>query len=276
MKRLLLVTAMILAISGLAVAQDFPKYEVFGGFSMLKADLTSSGGGYYYDEGPGDFYYLLNQSDSNFTNGFDFSLTRNLNSWLGIKGSFSRHSGSIDINGMSEYSYDNVDDYYGYTRTDEWSGKADYKRNTFVFGPEFSYRKNSVVRPFAHVLLGFTNATSDKFDINEIETTDYNDNYDYNDYVYDSTYTGKMDGKTGFAMVLGGGLDIKAGKHFSIRLIQLDYMPTFERLQGDIDYYRDYYVNGVLSDQYGYSEMFTSPSQRFNNIKLSFGVVIGF
>jgi hypothetical protein len=272
MKKLLLVTAMILAVSGLAMAQDFPKYELFGGYSVLKADLDSSQS--YYGEGPSDFYYMLGKTDANFMNGFDFSLTRNLNSWLGIKGSFSRHSGTADINGSETYYYNN-NDYYEYTEDYSWTGKADYSRYNFVFGPEFSYRKNSKVRPFAHALFGFTKMTVDNLNVRELDVHNYTSG-EYNDYTYDYTYTGNVEGKTGFAMNLGGGLDIKAGKHFSIRLVQLDYMPTFEKAHANIDYIEDYYVNGTLNDTYERRETFSTPSMRFNNLKLSFGVVIGF
>jgi hypothetical protein len=35
------------------------------------------------------------------------------------------------------------------------------------------------------------------------------------------------DDATSFAMALGGGLDLRAGKRIAVRLIQVDYTPTF-------------------------------------------------
>ena len=36
-----------------------------------------------------------------------------------------------------------------------------------------------------------------------------------------------IDDAESFALAVGGGLDVRAGKHFRIRLIQADYLPTF-------------------------------------------------
>ena len=42
MKKLIFVGIVMLAMSGLALAQDFPKYEVFGGYSYMRSDLGNS------------------------------------------------------------------------------------------------------------------------------------------------------------------------------------------------------------------------------------------
>ena len=42
MRKLLFVGVLMLAMSGLALAQDFPKYEVFGGYSYMRSDLNNT------------------------------------------------------------------------------------------------------------------------------------------------------------------------------------------------------------------------------------------
>ena len=61
--------------------------------------------------------------------------------------------------------------------------------HTFMVGPTFSARTKRVT-PFVHALFG----------------------------------GGAADGGEAFAMALGGGVDVNAGEHFSIRLIQADWM----------------------------------------------------
>ncbi len=42
MRKLIFVGVLVLAMSGLALAQDFPKFEVFGGYSYLRSDLGNT------------------------------------------------------------------------------------------------------------------------------------------------------------------------------------------------------------------------------------------
>jgi len=75
--------------------------------------------------------------------------------------------------------------------TGDFSGS--YQRGsqlyTYMVGPTFAARTKRLT-PFVHALFG----------------------------------GGRADGIDAFAMALGGGLDVNAGEHFSIRLIQADWM----------------------------------------------------
>lgn len=66
---------------------------------------------------------------------------------------------------------------------------------TYVFGPQVSSRGKAATG-FGHVLLGGT--------------------------------TLKMAGvsQSGFTLAVGGGVDLNAGKHFAVRLAQVDYLPS--------------------------------------------------
>jgi hypothetical protein len=80
----------------------------------------------------------------------------------------------------------------------------------FLGGVQFKARPGaSRVAPFAHVLAGgalFRGFASSR-------TTAGN--------------TFLIDDAQSFALAAGGGLDVRAGKHFDIRVIQADYLPTF-------------------------------------------------
>lgn len=78
-------------------------------------------------------------------------------------------------------------------------------RYTLLFGPRYNWRNSSPFIPYAHALFGATRYTA---------------RFRTNDFTCDTD-------RTAFAMALGGGLDIRAGKHFDVRAAQVDYLPVF-------------------------------------------------
>lgn len=87
----------------------------------------------------------------------------------------------------------------------------------FLFGPRFSVRGNTVTG-FAHVLLGGVKTN--------VKTS-------FRDVSFTGTpleLPGFNDSETGFAMAIGGGVDVKISKNFAVRILQVDYVP--ERLGG--------------------------------------------
>jgi Outer membrane protein beta-barrel domain len=71
---------------------------------------------------------------------------------------------------------------------------------TYLFGPRFTFRKNERFTPFAQALLGGGRLNA-------------------------STATVQA-GENGFAMALGGGLDITLSHRFAIRAVQAEYLMT--------------------------------------------------
>jgi hypothetical protein len=126
-----------------------PKAEIFGGYQYTRFD-----GG-------------VN------ANGWNTSLTGNLNNWFGIAADFS---GAYKTqNGVSFNNY------------------------TYTFGPVISYRHNDKFTPFAHFLAGGNHASA--------------------------SISGVGSGSdNGFAMMFGGGLDLKASQHLALRAVQFDWL----------------------------------------------------
>ena len=125
-----------------------PKAEIFGGYQYTRFD-----GG-------------VN------ANGWDTSLTGNLNHWFGIAADFSGAYKSQ--NGVSFNNY------------------------TYTFGPVVSYRHNETFTPFAHFLAGGFRASA--------------------------AFGGLSGSDNGFAMMFGGGVDVKATKRVAVRAIQFDWL----------------------------------------------------
>jgi Outer membrane protein beta-barrel domain len=160
-----------------ARAQDAPQVEVFAGYSYLRAHDSLSEG--------------LNQSGWEGSIAYDFTRS------LGVVADLSNHYGT------------NAQVFSPLGTT----GKG----FTFLFGPQYTFRKSSRLAPFAHALFGGMRVSQLVPD------------------TFISVTSGLVPGpgcttilcygpKTVFAMAFGGGLDVKATNHVWIRVFQADYL----------------------------------------------------
>ncbi len=151
MRKFMGLALLVCMFSLVAFAQEMetaPKAEIFGGYQYTRLD-----GG-------------LN------ANGWDTSLTGNLNRWFGVAADFSGAYKSQ--NGVSFNNY------------------------TYTFGPVVSWRHNENFTPFAHFLAGgFRSSTA---------------------------FGGLSGSSNGFAMMFGGGVDVKATRRVAVRAIQFDWL----------------------------------------------------
>jgi peptidoglycan-associated lipoprotein len=106
----------------------------------------------------------------------------------------------------------NVNKWFGVTAdfSGQYGGAIDedgfderQRVHSYLFGPRFSARKKRVM-PFAHALVGASRLKT--------ELTGFGQRFTFSD--------------TSFALVLGGGLDIRVNSAIAIRAIQLDYLRT--------------------------------------------------
>lgn len=222
MKRILqLLTISILSVFAamtVAAQSDRNKVEFYAGYSFLRTDTG-------LDEDLEDV-----DIDSNFnSHGFNASLTGNVHRYVGIKGDFSTHSKSRSFS-------DGTD-----------SGSIEFRTNQFLGGLQFKDNKTDGkrVKPFAHILAGIANQK-----ISGTGTF-----YEPPVSVGGGTTTVDFSGSTNnFAMVFGGGIDVKLSKRVDLRIIQVDYNPIFFRDQDFDD--------------------FTLSSRTQNNFRFGFGIVI--
>lgn len=122
MKKLVLITMFLLGFSAMAVAQDVPIAEVFGGYSYVRVKALSD----------------WNTDDMN-TNGWDASITINGNNWIGFVADFSGNYGTLmykDVNG--------------------W---ADVSIHSIMFGPKITIYRGKI-SPFVHGLFGYARLKS--------------------------------------------------------------------------------------------------------------------
>jgi opacity protein-like surface antigen len=111
-----------LALASPVFAQEVPEVEVFAGYSMLQSD-------------PGASFTRSGQPQ-----GWNASITYNLNRWIGIEADASGHyrSERLESVGPGGLSVNRVS-----TRT-----------HSLLAGPRFTYRAGKPIAPFVHALAG--------------------------------------------------------------------------------------------------------------------------
>jgi opacity protein-like surface antigen len=175
-------------------SDDYPKIEVFVGYSAL-GEANSSGISLGPNAGISANYAT--------PTGFETSITRNFSKRFGLKGDFSAHLSNES--GRGTFTSCNP------TCT---TATQDYRLKTRVYnvlgGPEFKARNSTRFTPFAYALGGVARTsaafTTTAPTLNLFLKNDANS----------------------FAMALGGGFDIRASKRMSFRGT-MDYNPVFVR-----------------------------------------------
>jgi hypothetical protein len=211
---------LVLASASVSLAQgsnDYNKVDIYAGYSMGRftsnvhqATFTSAGGSQTFSAlcsqatgeeiGPNSQKFFC--ARRNF-NGFDASVTGNVSRYLGITGNVTGH--------WKKTSY--LDNFTppGVNQT----LANDEKLWSFLAGVQLKDNSRSKrVKPFGHVLAGFA-----RYSNKQSQTLDL---FPAFNFTIDDRFTG-------FAMKIGGGLDIKVGKRVDIRVIQADYTPVFAK-----------------------------------------------
>jgi opacity protein-like surface antigen len=188
------------SIGSAQTTDDNHGFEVFAGYSNNQVDVGSS------NDSSLNNIFKVRES----LNGFEVSGVKNVSRFVGIKGDFSAHPKEIQFS---------VPRTIGGTETE--SLKLTASLYNFLGGVQFkdNRKDGSRVRPFAHALVG---AAYGRTSVKSY-TTGFCD-------AQGVSCTGLDDDDTGFAAALGGGIDVKLNKRFTVRSIQADYNPT--RLNG--------------------------------------------
>ena len=185
-----------------ATAEEQPRIQIFGGYSYMNSPQE-------FSLNPASFdLYTVKETANGGThqNGLDVSVAVNLTKNLALVADASTHFNDRNIVRM-EFA---LPDYTGQI----WE-TAQSTTYSFLFGPQIHFLGAKKIDPFGRALFGISK-------INR-ETT------------ITQSYTG-IDGRshvsslqetllnTGFAFAIGGGIDWRCSKSYSIRLLQADYL----------------------------------------------------
>lgn len=153
MRKSFWICMLFLVLSISAAAQDYPRAEIFGGYSYVRANVV--GTNFNFNGGSGSFAF-------------------NPSHWWGVvaDGGFY-HNGDFGVS---------------------------TSLITYLFGPKFAYHGAGRVTPFAQALFGGAHANE--------------------------AFIGITATQNAFSMALGGGIDIRATRHFAFRAVQAEYLMT--------------------------------------------------
>jgi Outer membrane protein beta-barrel domain len=216
-RRLLLLAALALALAPQCFAQsadDYNKVEVYGGYSLGRfkspaaslsfTDPTGATTTFNDPCGPAATAAFGANSQKFFCerrnfNGFDASVTYNFTRYLGIKGNVTGHFRTERF----------IDAFPPATQV------TDTRERLYNFLAGVQVKDNSRAarfKPFAHALAGVAHY-SDRAQ----QTIDLFPEFNFVD----------DDLVTAFALKVGGGIDIRAGRRIDIRAVEFDYNPFF-------------------------------------------------
>ncbi len=210
-------TFIFILISGVSAFAQDKRAEVFVGYANLQADRS-------FDD-LGNLNTFSETFKRNGLHGVEGSVTGFPVAWLGLTGDFSYHRKENSTSGAGISSQ--------------------YKREVFYFmgGPTLKIRNPTRVEPYVHALFGGAHLR-ESYALTTTTATG-------------STQVAFTPNTTKFAMGLGGGLDVRLGDKFSLRLIQVDYTPIFT---GD----RIFNVN---------NNSIRLDKNRIDNVRISTGIV---
>lgn len=115
---------------------------------------------------------------------------------------YTRFDGGVNANGWNTSVAGNLNNWFGiagdFSGAYKTQNGVSFNNYTYTFGPVISYRHNENFTPFAHFLAGGSRASA--------------------------SFNGLSGSSNGFAMMFGGGLDVKATRHVGVRAIQFDWL----------------------------------------------------
>ena len=178
MRKLFMAALFIACTSSFAFAQDdYNKYDVGVLYSHNRVDIG------------------VEDPSQNFVNeregfhGVEAFVKGNVSRYVGLKGAYSFHRKSFDINGGTAATTFDVD-----ANLHQLLGGVEFKDNARETG----------VKPFAHILAGVAHARAD---------------------VNNPTLSFE-ESETGFGAAIGGGIDFRINDRVDFRAVQFDYNPN--------------------------------------------------
>ncbi len=129
-----------------------------------------------------------------------YSYLRTYPSSTGTIGSVGLNGGNASIAYKATPWLSAVADFGGYTDSDVFHSGSSSTTSTYLFGPRVSFHHIWRIHPFAEALFGVAHDDARLFDT--------------------------ANSHKAFAAALGGGFDFRISHHFSLRPLDVDYLPS--------------------------------------------------
>ncbi len=195
MSKFLFLAILIVSCASMAFAQtdDYHKVEGYVGYSHNRVDTR-------IDDSEPELSDIVNEREG--FHGFNTSVSFNVKRYVGLKADVAYHfkNKNIPVGGTGA-SLDIDSSLFNFL------GGVQLKDNS----------KETTFKPFAQALVGLARGK---------HKVDFSNNFCA--AIFPSPCINDFtESDTGWAAAFGGGLDVRAGKRIDIRVIQLDYNPTF-------------------------------------------------
>lgn len=201
MKRVLCATVLLLMIPVMSLAQDFPRYEIYGGYSAQRLGIA--------DEDLDEIVAIIREGFSEIGSGYDSYVSSSRFLKKGFEGAMTVNVNRIlGITVDARYNKDSI--IKGEIPDLDTSAIIEYKDFSVLAGPRFALRNSERVTPFAHALFGLDRGT-----ISGGVT-----------FAGEGAGTLSEEKSSGIGIAIGGGLDVNLGDHVALRLAQVDYYLT--------------------------------------------------
>jgi len=115
-------------------------------------------------------------------------------------GSYGLNGGSASVSYKFRPWLSAVADFGGYTNSGIFNSGVSGTASTYLFGPRVGFHHIWRIHPFAEALFGVAHGNANLFDT--------------------------VNSHNAFATALGGGFDFRINRHFSLRPLDVDYLPT--------------------------------------------------
>lgn len=183
--------SLLVCCASLTLAQDpsaarYPSIEISTGYSAIETNDHSF---QFANIGP---VRNLDFDEGGF--GFEAAVIRNLSRWVGIMGDFSAHfsSDKFPVTVAMPCSLPPC-------ASASQPGSINPRLFNFLAGPEIKWRNRTRFTPFVHALAGVAHSTATFSTSGPLVNLS------------------RTDAETGFAMSLGGGVDVRISRRFSFR-----------------------------------------------------------
>jgi len=115
-------------------------------------------------------------------------------------GSYGLNGGSASVAYKATPWLSAVADFGAYTNSSVFNSGSSGTASTYLFGPRVSLHHIWRIHPFAEALFGVSHGNANLFDT--------------------------ANSHNAFAAAIGGGFDFRISRHFSLRPLDVDYLPT--------------------------------------------------
>jgi hypothetical protein len=214
MRKYFVFLCLLFLLSSILEARDYSRIELLTGYSFIHTDASDNTPKSFNFDYNSPVFYL--ESHNANLNGWNGSITLNINRWLGIMSELRGHHGSMTFD-EQQFVMKSLQLERPVIRT----AKSSFSSYSFLFGPKFTFRINKRITPFTYILFGQNRESINNTNFSVMTPKSLAREYDVQKNV-------------SYALGVGGGVDLKLNRYLAFRAPQIDYLLSLDGLNARI------------------------------------------